>query len=131
MTTRRDEWIGMLLVALQFGLIALLVALAWHGITLDRHHRPASLFAWIAAACGLGRFAWAVWANRPGNFNIRPAPRAGARLVTQGPYRLIRHPMYTAVFACAIAAALLSDSLAAWLACAALVGVLGTRAAIE
>jgi protein-S-isoprenylcysteine O-methyltransferase Ste14 len=28
---------------------------------------------------------------------VRPAPRAGARLVDRGVYRILRHPMYTSV----------------------------------
>jgi protein-S-isoprenylcysteine O-methyltransferase Ste14 len=34
---------------------------------------------------------------RPGNLSILPIPKQDAQLVTKGPYRLIRHPMYTAV----------------------------------
>ena len=41
--------------------------------------------------------AWALSANRPGNFNIRPEPKTAGHLVTGGPYRYIRHPMYLAV----------------------------------
>lgn len=33
---------------------------------------------------------------KPGNFNIRPIIKTGGVLVTAGPYRIIRHPMYTA-----------------------------------
>ncbi len=52
------------------------------------------------------------------NFNMTPDPKSGARLVTGGPYRLIRHPMYTALLL--ITAALLAESyslfrLVAWL----------------
>ena len=35
--------------------------------------------------------------NRLGNFGIHPAPLQGTQLVTSGPYRLIRHPMYLSV----------------------------------
>lgn len=38
----------------------------------------------------------AIYSNGLGNFNITPIPKQGGRLVTSGPYRLIRHPMYTA-----------------------------------
>ena len=34
---------------------------------------------------------------RPGNFNITPDPLDHSELVTAGPYRLIRHPMYMAI----------------------------------
>ncbi|MBL8350312.1 MAG: isoprenylcysteine carboxylmethyltransferase family protein [Burkholderiaceae bacterium] len=65
--------------------------------------RQAPLFAW---AIGLGAAAlglWALSANRPGNFNIRPLPKAGGRLVQAGPYRWIRHPMYTSILLAALA----------------------------
>ena len=76
-------------VAAQFGLIALM--LAW----------PAD-WAWDATAIALGVLAvalglWVFAYNRPGNFNIRPEPKAGATLVTRGPYRWVRHPMYVAL----------------------------------
>ncbi len=40
---------------------------------------------------------WAIWTMRIGNFNITPDAKPGARLVTHGPYRYIRHPMYLSV----------------------------------
>lgn len=40
---------------------------------------------------------WAVAAMGIGNMNISPLVKDGATLVTSGPYRLIRHPMYLAV----------------------------------
>ena len=46
---------------------------------------------------GLGLGLWAIWTMRIGNFNITPNTKPGARLVTSGPYRLIRHPMYLAL----------------------------------
>ena len=35
--------------------------------------------------------------NRPSNFSIYPEIRSDADLITQGPYRLVRHPMYSAL----------------------------------
>lgn len=37
---------------------------------------------------------WAIWRMKPGNFNIQPEVKHGAVLVTNGPYRWVRHPMY-------------------------------------
>ncbi len=76
-------------MTLQFALIGAIVlpvgAAGWHiAATLP-----------VVAAFALG--AWALSANRLGNFNIRPEPKSGGRLVTGGPYRYIRHPMYLAV----------------------------------
>lgn len=78
-----------LLVALQFSLMGLVLARAWP-------FAPGIAFAGLLAA-GIAVGLWALAANRPGNFNIRPEPKEGGRLVTHGPYRWIRHPMYLAV----------------------------------
>lgn len=124
--TRRHR-LGSLLVASQFALIAVLLALGapefWAGLA------PAGAWAVAAVATVLG--AWTLACNRIGNFNIHPAPRAGGRLVRSGPYRWIRHPMYSAVFGYAIAAAWASGSPRAWASAAALVAVLACKAALE
>ena len=36
--------------------------------------------------------------NRPGNFNVRPHPKETGKLIIHGPYKFIRHPMYSALF---------------------------------
>ena len=59
----------------------------------------------LSALLGVWTLAW----NRPGNFNIRPEPKAGGQLVTGGPYRLMRHPMYTAVLLFAVPASPLAQ----------------------
>ena len=85
----RDAVAGRLLVAAQFALIAWLI---WP-LTPQTWSLPA--LALLGCAAGLG--VWALAHNRPGNFNIRPEPKASGRLVTGGPYRYMRNPMYSAV----------------------------------
>ena len=80
---------GRLLVAAQFALIAWLI---WP-LTPQAWTLPA--LALLGCAVALG--AWALAYNRPGNFNIHPEPKASGRLVTGGPYRFMRNPMYSAV----------------------------------
>jgi protein-S-isoprenylcysteine O-methyltransferase Ste14 len=38
----------------------------------------------------------AIYTMKPGNFNIRPIIKQNGILITNGPYRIIRHPMYLA-----------------------------------
>ncbi len=40
---------------------------------------------------------WAIIAMGSGNLNVPPDVMVHARLVTRGPYKIIRHPMYTAI----------------------------------
>ncbi len=124
---RARNRLGSVLVTLQFVLIALLAWLAWPAFLSGQ--APAG--AWVSAPLGVLLGVWALCANRPGNFHIRPSPRAGARLVQQGPYRWIRHPMYTAVMACGCAGAWASTTWVAWLAMLALVAVLVVKAVVE
>ncbi len=81
-----------LLVIAQFTMIAWLALLAPGG----QWRAPAMLAMLAGIVLGVA----AIGINRPGNFNIRPEPKPGAKLATAGPYRLIRHPMYSAVMLC-------------------------------
>lgn len=108
-----------LLVTLQLGLAAVLIAttrLPAGGVA------TAIGIVLLAAAAAVGIAALAV--NRPGNFNIRPELKAGARLACTGIYRRIRHPMYAA-FLLGLLAFVVADArawrMATWLV---LLGVL-------
>jgi protein-S-isoprenylcysteine O-methyltransferase Ste14 len=118
---------GTALVVLQLLLIAALAALAAPALLGGR----ATAAAWAPAGAGVLLGLWALSSNRPGNFNVHPAPRVGGQLVQQGPYRWIRHPMYTAVMAFGWACAWAGGSLWGWLCNAALAAVLLAKASLE
>lgn len=126
-TDRAHHRLGTVLVGLQFALIGALAVLALPALL--RGHAPAGASVLAAAGALLG--LWALSSNRPGNFNIRPTPREGGQLVQQGPYRWIRHPMYSAVIACGLACAWAGSSLWGWSGAVALVAVLATKARFE
>lgn len=114
---------GRLLVAAQFALIGWLI---WP-LTPQVWSLPA--LALLACAVALG--VWTLFHNRPGNFNIRPEPKTSGRLVTGGPYRYLRNPMYSAVLLFAAAEVLAYRDLwkiACWVALAA---VLLAKAMLE
>lgn len=119
--------LGSVLVTLQFIWIVLLAWLA--GPVFFAGQAPVG--AWVCAVLGGLLALWALSSNRPGNFNIRPTPRAGGALVEQGPYRWIRHPMYTSVIAVGVACAWASGHWLAWLALCALAAVLVVKAVFE
>jgi protein-S-isoprenylcysteine O-methyltransferase Ste14 len=127
MNERQRLWLGSGLVLLQFGLMAVLALLAWPAV----ENGTIPPVAWAAAAGALLLFGWTLRANRLGNFNIHPRPRAGGTLVTSGPYGWIRHPMYTAFLLGAWALAWTAGKDEAWLAWWALSLVLWFKSTLE
>ncbi|MDI1247094.1 MAG: methyltransferase [Rhodoferax sp.] len=119
--------LGSLLVAGQFGTLGALMFLAAPNLL----QAPFQTLAWLALGLSGVVGLWALLANRPGNFNIRPTPRAQGKLVAHGPYRWIRHPMYTAVSLLGLACALALGSLPGWLLWLVLVLVLLAKALLE
>lgn len=121
------QFAGNLLVALQFGVLILLAVLAaprvWQG------HLPLMSLTLAGLSVLLG--VWTLTYNRLGNFNIHPAPKASGELVTGGPYRLIRHPMYSAVLLGTAAMAWLVTPWVGVLAWLVLLLVLFTKANLE
>jgi len=119
------EWAGRSLVALQFGLLAFMGWRAW--ATLPALDIPAAAFVGVSA----GMAVWTLAVNRPGNFNIRPTPRREGTLVTGGPYRWIRHPMYTSVLLGAAGAAWMSHQVLDAVLWLGLMSVLVVKAGLE
>jgi protein-S-isoprenylcysteine O-methyltransferase Ste14 len=125
--TSSDAWLGSMLVILQLALLAWLTLKGIAGLWAGR--LPVDGFLLAAAGIALG--LWALSANRLGNFNIRPLPRAGGRLIQHGPYRWIRHPMYSALLLAGVAAARLAADIETWLVLGALAVVLVIKAIVE
>jgi len=58
---------------------------------------PSNRVLLLIEVLGIGLGIWAILTMRIGNFNITPEPFQWSKLVTSGPYRYIRHPMYLAL----------------------------------
>ena len=124
--TRRKH-LGSVLVGLQLGLIGLL---ALSVVPALRQGRLPAVAALLAVA-GFALAVWALWAYPPGRFNIRPTPRANGQVVQRGPYRWIRHPMYSSIALCGLACACAARQTWVWLALVALLLVLLAKALLE
>lgn len=113
------------LVAAQFGAIGVW---AWQGPWLA----PWSWLVGIQAA-GVMLGVWAairMSVRQRGLFSVSPLPDRHEALVTDGPYRWVRHPMYTAVLAIVLPAALSGPALSV-LAGVVLAGVLVVKYRFE
>ncbi len=64
------------------GLSAPAIAKSWSGILLE--------------SAGIFLAVQAIYVAGVHNVNITPTPKPGGVLITSGPYRIIRHPMYLA-----------------------------------
>lgn len=119
--------VGYLLVLLQFALLTGLGLLALPRVAQGQ----AGLACWgLLALSGL-LGGWTLLHNRLGNFNIHPEPKASGALVTSGPYRLMRHPMYTTVLLGAAAMACVTGGWLAWGLWLALLATLLAKALLE
>jgi protein-S-isoprenylcysteine O-methyltransferase Ste14 len=79
---------SMMIVGLQFLLIAVIVIYGWFP------RLPLSLSLFIAGMMlGLTSIAY----MQLDNLRILPEPKENIRFITRGPYRILRHPMYTSV----------------------------------
>ncbi len=80
---------SVLLVALQFLLILLLL--------LNTSIKSVPALAYVFIILSVILVFWAIAAMQKSKLSILPEPSANAVLITNGPYRFVRHPMYTAI----------------------------------
>jgi protein-S-isoprenylcysteine O-methyltransferase Ste14 len=93
----------------------------------------ASGLRWLGVPFGLAGLALFAWMFRHLGLNVTSSatPRCNATLVTTGPYRWIRHPMYSAALLLAVAATLLTASVVIGIAGAAMFALLAARSRLE
>ena len=106
----KSKWKGHALVTLQ---------LLGIGTTLMGYvgsESPNRIFLLISAA-GFLLGLLTVYHNRPGNFSVHPAPLTHSSLITSGPYRYVRHPMYVSVILVLVGLALSAGTLWSWVGC--------------
>ncbi len=115
--------VGRLLVAGQFLLIFYLL--------LSSHWQDITVLAVLILGSALLLAGWSFSALRPGSFNIRPELKKGANLVTCGPYRYVRNPMYSSVLLAACGVLVLNCSVWRGLAFIMLVAILGLKIYLE
>src|SRR5690606_25515322 len=82
------------------------------------------------ALAGIGLFAW-MFRHLGLNVTSTSMPREGATLVTTGPYRWIRHPMYSATFLLIAAATLLTANIVMAIGGFAMFALLVARSRVE
>jgi protein-S-isoprenylcysteine O-methyltransferase Ste14 len=85
----KHTWLSILFVFVQF------LCLAAIGLTGPIFANPLLLL--LIELSGLFLGIWAVLIMRIGHFNIAPEPLSWSEMVSRGPYKIIRHPMYLAL----------------------------------
>ncbi len=85
----KPSGLSIIFVLIQF------ISLAVIGLTGPLVANPFLLF--LVEVIGLFLGIWAVGSMRIGYFNIAPEPLNWSKMVSRGPYRIIRHPMYLAL----------------------------------
>ncbi|MDR2709781.1 MAG: isoprenylcysteine carboxylmethyltransferase family protein [Burkholderiales bacterium] len=112
--------------------VVLIIALLapWSGLpTVWADNKALAAYALLTIAALL--FLWVLRHNPLDNFSGRPEPPPGNRLVTTGPYRFIRHPMYLALFLALAGITLLYGEWWRWLIMTILMALLHFKSRYE
>jgi protein-S-isoprenylcysteine O-methyltransferase Ste14 len=78
-----------ILVTMQFTLIGLLI---WGSVSFKL-----SVISLVFISISFLLAVWAVVSMKESKLRISPIPAKEARMIINGPYRVIRHPMYTSI----------------------------------
>lgn len=92
---------------------------------------PSRVVLWAFVAPAAGVLVWAIVTMKSSRISIQPEVREDAELVTDGPYRWVRHPMYSALLLMTVG--FLASDVATWRCVVAtvLVGVLLVKSRVE
>lgn len=127
MSARVRDAVGWALVVTQFALLATLASELRHARRTRARQRAAGLC--IAAS---GAVAAVVAARTLGReLRAHPAPAAAATLRTDGPYRFVRHPIYSGLLLGACGLALAASTARALATLCALAALLSVKARFE
>ena len=85
---------------------------------------------WVLALCGIALVAWSSWKIRKA-LTVLPVPLPETRLLTDGPFRYVRHPIYSGLLLAAWGYALYTAHPARGLVTLVLGGLLWHKAAYE
>ena len=88
-TSQNQPHLSRILVLIQFLTSAALVLSAKFALQ--------NVVGFLVAAVGLGLGVWAIAAIGPARVAIMPDVKSKTELVTAGPYRFMRHPMYSSL----------------------------------
>lgn len=122
---RGRTWVGAQLVA--FALVGL--AIVWQG-KLPEIITPWRTGGALFALAGVGLMLWSA-RSLGRNLTALPEPVPGGSLVISGPYRWVRHPMYTGVWLLFLGISLVFDSIAGILLSTLLVGFFAMKSRYE
>ncbi|MSU64512.1 MAG: isoprenylcysteine carboxylmethyltransferase family protein [Opitutus sp.] len=125
-------WIQMGIVAPAVFLVCLAFLIQPRWVDFARIDAPSwlRLMGVPAALVGLALFSW-MFRHLGLNVTSTSLPRGNATLVTTGPYRWIRHPMYSAALILVIATSLLTASAVVAVGGVLMFGLLAARSRLE
>lgn len=125
-------WILMLLAGppLALACVAFLIQPRWLDFALVDFPPWLRILGVPTALAGLALFRW-MFRHLGLNITSTSLPRARATLVTSGPYRWVRHPMYTTVLILVVAVTLLTANAVVAASGLAMFALLAARSRIE